>query len=177
MSRSNLRLGCPVRSLQTMLCTIRKNCREICPVIPDGIYGLSTETSVKDLQRKANMPVTGVVDYRTWNEIVSMFYNTVPNVEPSAALSILWQPNQKIYPNEENAHLFPIQSMLRVIGKTFSEMPPISVSGIHDEKSVRCIVWLQEKCALSQTGIIASLEWTYLCALYRLVSGDGTFSL
>lgn len=170
-------IGSPIRSMQTMLAAISADCDEICAVIPDGRFGKQTENSVKGVQLMQKMRATGTVDNATWNAIVSQYYNTVPKIAPALPLTILWQPNQTISPGDKNAHLFPIQSMLTVIGRVFPEMPPLSITGIHDAASVACIRWLEEKCGLPQNGQISALEWTYLSALYTLTAGDGYSSL
>ena len=63
--------------------------------------------------------------------------------------------------------------MLLAIGQVYLGAPLPAVTGIHDERSVAAIKWLQKKCALSESGSISQIEWLYLTKLYRLTAGGG----
>ena len=66
-------VGQPVRSLQQMLRTIAEYDDSHLTVIPDGIYGPKTTDVVRAAQRWFNLPVTGNVDEKTWDEIYDQF--------------------------------------------------------------------------------------------------------
>jgi hypothetical protein len=42
---------------------------------PDGVFGKDTESSIKNFQSKNNLPVTGIVDLKTWTKINGMTDN------------------------------------------------------------------------------------------------------
>ena len=63
----------PIRSLQTMLRTIASIEPNQINVMPDGIYGPQTTDAVRAAQRWFNLPVTGNVDEKTWDEIYDQF--------------------------------------------------------------------------------------------------------
>ena len=42
-------------------------------LVPDGIFGENTRRSVEEFQSVFGLPVTGVVDYRTWYKISQIF--------------------------------------------------------------------------------------------------------
>ena len=88
MNGSSAFLGRPVRSLQTMLRLISMTIPEIPPVIPDGVYGMSTMRSVTALQRYLRLPATGVVDLATWNEIIVLYYDAVEELLPPQATRV-----------------------------------------------------------------------------------------
>ena len=62
-----------VRELQLMLRYISRYNEAIPPLNPDGIFGELTEKAVIAFQRSENLPVTGEVDLRTWNEIIRVY--------------------------------------------------------------------------------------------------------
>lgn len=66
-------VGMPIRTLQTMLRAIGRINTEIPLVIPDGVYGPDTVAAVTSFQRVFGLPVTGVTNYGTWNEIVRIY--------------------------------------------------------------------------------------------------------
>ena len=63
----------PIRSLQTMLRTISLFNDEYERIIPDGIYGPETQNAISTFQRNRGLPVTGITDRRTWEEIVRQY--------------------------------------------------------------------------------------------------------
>lgn len=72
----NLQIGSndpKVMQLQEQLNAISKGYPLIPKILPDGIYGSATKNSVEVFQDVFNLPVTGVVDYRTWYKIQEIF--------------------------------------------------------------------------------------------------------
>lgn len=74
--RENLREGSrgeKVRQIQEQLTRISRNYPAIPAVAADGIYGPATRNSVEKFQSVFGLPVTGVVDYRTWYKISEIY--------------------------------------------------------------------------------------------------------
>lgn len=65
--------GPKVRQLQEQLNAISGNYPAIPKLNVDGIYGNLTEASVEVFQSVFGLPVTGVVDYRTWYKISQIY--------------------------------------------------------------------------------------------------------
>lgn len=65
--------GPKVLQMQEQLNTIRGAYPALFPVAEDGIYGKETERAVRKFQEVFDLPVTGVVDYRTWYKIQEIF--------------------------------------------------------------------------------------------------------
>jgi len=70
-------VGLPIRTLQTMLRAISRINASIPPVIPSGIYSGDTVSAVSAFQQEYGLPVTGVVNRGTWNEIVRIYDDTL----------------------------------------------------------------------------------------------------
>ncbi len=65
--------GAKVRQLQEQLQRIALSYPAIPEVVPDGIYGEQTRRSVEGFQSVFGLPVTGIVDYRTWYQISAIY--------------------------------------------------------------------------------------------------------
>lgn len=65
--------GNKVRQMQEQLNVISNAYPAIPKVGVDGIYGPATETAVREFQSVFGLPVTGVVDYRTWYKISEIY--------------------------------------------------------------------------------------------------------
>ncbi len=65
--------GIKVEHLQYMLAVLSQYIPEIPDVKVDGIFGPATRNAVIAAQRRFGLPMTGVVDYDTWDEIYDQF--------------------------------------------------------------------------------------------------------
>ena len=69
---SNLEVGSTgdkVRMLQEQLNRIARNYPALPTIAVDGIYGSATKAAVEKFQSIFGLPVTGIVDFRTWYRI------------------------------------------------------------------------------------------------------------
>ena len=74
--RYNLEVGAAgdkVRQIQEQLARISQAYPAIPTITPDGIYGEATRAAVEKFQSIFGLPVTGVVDYRTWYKISAIY--------------------------------------------------------------------------------------------------------
>ena len=65
--------GDNVRFLQYMLAVLAEYIEEIPSVSIDGIYGSATANAVRAAQRFFRIPITGVVDQTTWDELYDQY--------------------------------------------------------------------------------------------------------
>lgn len=164
----------PVRSLQTMLQTLSRVFPDIPEVLPDGVYGCSTQDAVSAFQSRAALPVTGVADHDTWNQLVSAYLRHAPRVLPPEPLQLVWQPMQTISPGEENLHLYLIQAMLAALHRQYPALPLPGVSGFYDETTKAAVLQLQALFGFAPSAVIDQSFWSCLAKLYALQAGDGT---
>ena len=65
--------GNKVRHLQYMLSMLSQFIDQIPPLSIDGIYGPATESAVRGAQGWFGIPITGITDAETWDEIYDQF--------------------------------------------------------------------------------------------------------
>ena len=65
--------GPKVRQMQEQLNRIAQSYPALPTIRADGIFGPATRAAVEDFQRIFGIPVTGVVDFRTWYRISEIF--------------------------------------------------------------------------------------------------------
>ena len=65
--------GNKVYQMQQQLARIAKSYPAIPAIVPDGIYGNKTKEAVEKFQSVFGLPVTGIVDYNTWYEILNIY--------------------------------------------------------------------------------------------------------
>ncbi len=163
----------PVQSLQTMLQTLSRVFPDIPEVLPDGVYGRSTQAAVSAFQARAALPVTGFADGETWNQLVSAFLRHAPRVLPPEPLQPIWQPMQTIAPGEKNLHLYLIQAMMLALAEVYENLPRPRVTGLYDEETRLAVASHQALFGLPQESAIDQSFWAALAKLYTLSAGDG----
>ena len=69
--------GGHVYLVQAMLAALHRLLRNLPAVAVNGDYDAATEAAVKTIQRYGGLPETGLVDRRTWQNLVSLYRLTV----------------------------------------------------------------------------------------------------
>lgn len=160
-------LGQPIRSLQTFLREIGNQYEEMPTVIPDGIYGEQTEASVRWFQEFRGLPVTGVVDKRTWDTILEEYFLLLAEREAPACVAILPDDFTVIVPGDEKRELQPIQAILKSLSNELETISDLDITGIHDEKSVDSVKSVQAILGKEAHGTIDKEFWNDLVSLYE----------
>ncbi len=168
-------LNRPVLSLQTMLRTISQQDDRVLPVIPNGVYGRSTYGSVSSFQEAGGLPVTGLADRATWEQIrlshdAALEQQRPPRTEP------IWAVGQQLCPGESNLHLYLVQALLTALSQFDSRLTPPPLSQTLDPVTAEGLKWVQTLAELPPTGCLDTLTWHALNDLYRVSIGDGIIS-
>lgn len=160
-------LGQPIRSAQTFLREIGNRYEEMPTVIPDGIFGEQTEASVKWFQNFRGLPVTGVIDKKTWDTLLEDYLFLLSERQPPVCVNLLPKDFDVILPDEENHHLHPIQAMMKNLSSEFDTVENLEITGVHDEASVNSVKSLQKILGKEETGNIDKAFWNDLVAIYE----------
>lgn len=160
----------PIRSLQTMLRTIASIEPRQTNVIPDGIFGPQTAAAVSSFQRRMGLPVTGVADQATWEQIVREYERAWIEADRAWPLQITLEPAQILRRGERNIHMYLIQSMLTVLSLASTGIPAPGHSGTLDAQTAEAIAAFQTYAGLPPTGEIDKRTWKNLAIHYALAA-------
>lgn len=167
MNRTTLRPGEPVRNLQHFLRHISYYYSTVPAVIPDGIFSLQTREAVMGFQKTFSLPVTGIVDFETWNSIIEIL-NEISEYEAEALLPQVFPATDfLINPGENPLCLYIIHSMLYSISTIFENFDDFNITGIHDESSVNLVKDVQKLFNLEPNGIIDKRTFNMITSLYN----------
>lgn len=159
-------VGQPVRSLQTMLRVIAENDDLQPSVIPDGIYGPQTTTAVSTFQRRNGLPVTGIADQQTWDQVVAVYEPSLVAVGPVQPLELLLEPRQIIRQGQRDPNLYVIQAILIVLSKAYGSITAPDVTGILDIPTANALSQFQAIALLPVTGEVDRQTWRHLALHY-----------
>lgn len=163
-------VGQPVRSLQTMLRVIAENDDLQPSVIPDGIYGPQTVTAVSTFQRRNGLPVTGVTDQDTWDQIIAVYEPALVAVGPVEPLEIILEPRQVIRQGESNPNIYLVQAMLIVLSEAYSSITAPAVTGVLDIPTANALSEFQVLTLLPATGELDRQTWKNLALHYPMAT-------
>ena len=171
MTEHLLKTNSPIYNLQVFLRVISQKHHDIPPVLPDGFYGDATQTAITAFQNLHNLPPTGITDNLTWNKILS---------EYSLIEKENYAKNVSIFPKEglffENESFVPtltiIQTMLFALSQKFSNLAPLSVSGVFDKQTSDAVIKFQYLSGLLPDGNITSPFWNILSSVYEAYISD-----
>ena len=100
--------------------------------VPDGVYDAPTTQMVSDYQVAAGLPVTGLVDPRTWRALA----------EPVA-------------PGDQGPRVRALQQLLRV-------QQPLRVDGLYDARTADAVAAFQRQSGLTRSGEADEETWAAL---------------
>lgn len=158
----------PIRSLQTMLRVIAEDDRRLPSLIPDGIYGPSTMNAVTAFQRLYGLPVTGITDQATWDQIVAIYEPALIRVDQAEPIEILMEPGQIFRIGDSNAYIYLLQSILTQLSNDNPNISAPDHNGVLDDPTSEALAAFQLLAGLPPTGELDKVTWKYLVKQFTL---------
>lgn len=158
----------PVRSLQSMLRVIAEYDDSYKSVVPDGIYGPDTMNAVSVIQRRNMLPVTGVVDQQTWEQIVSLYETAIIITGKAEPIEILIDPGQVFRAGSSGPYIYLLQSMLVQLSKDHPMINAPDHTGFMDDETISSIASFQKLAGLPITGELDKITWKNVVLQFAL---------
>ena len=159
-------LSQPIRSLQTMLRVLAEQDSRHETLIPDGIYGPATVSAVSKFQRLHGLPVTGITDQNTWEQIVAEYEPALVQIVEAEELNIILDPNQVIRRGQRHPHIYLVQAILAVLEDAYRSIGPAGHNGILDAPTSTALSNFQQQSGLPMTGNLDKQTWKALALQY-----------
>ena len=159
-------LNQPIRSLQTMLRTLAEYDPRHETLIPDGIYGPATKSAVSKFQRIHGLPVTGVTDQQTWEQIVALYEPALIQMSEAQMLDVILDPKEVIRRGQRHPHIYIVQAILAVLEEAYGSIGPVNHNGLLDEPTAAAIAAFQGLSGLPMTGNLDKITWKALALHY-----------
>ena len=158
----------PVRSLQTMLRVIAESDDNYQTVVPDGIYGPSTMHAVSLIQRRNSLPVTGIVDQATWDQIVLLYDEALVVIDKAEPIEILIDAGQVFREGDGGPYIYLLQSMLIQLSQDHPAIRRPNHTGFVDMSTMQALEDFQNLAALPVTGTLDKITWKHLARQFTL---------
>ena len=156
----------PVRSLQTMLRVLANDDTSLPSVIPDGIYGPTTAQAVSTFQRKYGLPVTGVTNQQTWDEIVYKYEPALIRVDKAEPIEIILNPGQVFRSGDASPYIYLLQAMLTQLSDNNPTIIRPNTTGVMDKSTTDALAAYQSLADLPTTGEFDKITWKHLVKHY-----------
>lgn len=161
-----------VTVIQRELNTIARNYPAIPRVDVDGIFGESTERSVRAFQEIFGLTPDGVVGEATWNKLVMLYVGILRLAElDSVGVTIFGSSleyPQALKLGDENDYVATLQYFLSVLSEFYETVPAVPVTGYFGEFTEDSVKAFQRTVGLVADGIVGRKTWD---ELYRAYDG------
>lgn len=134
-------------------------------VAADGIYGPETTLAVRDFQVRNGLPVTGEVDYATWQMIFTEYGKHVARYGNPAP--IIPNFSQPIPVGVPDVRIGLAQVMLWDLSNQYHNFSPIPITLQMDEPTIQGLHRIQNTNGLEQGDILDKMTWDALVQLHH----------
>ena len=159
--------GSEVQNVQYLLAYLAQFYNTIPQISVDGIYGEETRNAVSAFQRTFELPITGEVDYPTWDVLYRTylgFLATVPFQYVEG--NVLPYPGVPLRLGSDGDAVRVLQEYLNFIARSLPEIPSVNVTGYFGSQTQQAVLAFQRLYGIPESGTVASVTWDAVADLY-----------
>ena len=170
--------GMPVRIIQEQLNRIAINYPSIPFIAVDGIFGESTENSVKQFQRIFNLTPDGIVGKATWYAI-SRVYVAVKDLAELTSEGERADYASQEFPGTlslgmRGVEILELQLYLGTIALYNNEVKSVALDGVFGGGTLDSVVSFQRAYGLTSDGVVGEMTWNKLVEVYNGIKENVT---
>ncbi len=160
--------GLGVQNLQYFIDYLSAYYETIPSLTVDGSYGSATEEAVRDVQRTFGLPVSGIVDERTWEKLYRAYLGIVETIplEYTEGSTIPF-PGRVLRIGSDGEDVRLLQQYLNFIGRFFPEIPFVDPTGYFGNRTEESVLAFQNRFGLPPNGIVGASTWNSITSLYH----------
>ena len=159
--------GVEVQNIQYLISYLSQFYSTIPPVDIDGIYGRNTSDAVRAVQRTFDLPVTGDVDFATWDVMYRTYLSFIETIPfEYVEGNVLPYPGVPLRIGVEDDSVRVLQEYLRYISEFIPEIPTVNVTGYFGTQTRAAVTAFQQLYGITPTGTVGSVTWNAIADLY-----------
>ena len=139
----------------------------------DGYFGESTTEAVKTFQQENDLPVTGIVDSRTWNMMFDVYLGMINSAgDEIYGGSTIPFPGVFLKYGSEGTNVEILQKYINAAHELYPQIPPIDVDGVFGTDTRNAVYAAQAVFGLMISGVVGPILWNELADAYAQVDGN-----
>lgn len=152
--------GTPIQLLQYYLNILAYFNPALNTVTSDGVFGRETLNAVKVFQEEYGLPITGIVDRRSWNKLTEIYGEILDMLpEDYAREKAKLFPGYIITLGTRNDDVRDLQTYLDFIGKNIPELPRVAIDGIFGQNTLAAVNAFQRLNGIPETRFVGAVTW------------------
>ena len=153
--------GVGVRTVQYYLAVIGYFFDDLPQISINGQFDEATRDAVFTFQNKYGLPVTGVVDRVTWNQLTRVYTSLLQDL-PAEYREFANEiyPGRFLVLGDTGDYVITIQNNLQKISAVDPTIPPVTITGTFDEQTQAAVFALQRQLGLEESGAIGPVLWS-----------------
>ena len=160
-------VGNEVKNVQYLLAYLAEFYDTIPSIAFDGIYGPSTENAVRAFQQTFDLPVTGAVDFQTWDVLYRTYLGFIATIpfKYTEGLTLPY-PGIPLRLGAESEVVRLLQEYLNDIAAFFPNIPTVNPTGYFGPQTEAAVIAFQEMQGITPSGTVAANTWNEITTLY-----------
>ncbi len=139
---------------------------DIAELAVDGVYGAETSLAVSRFQQENGLPVTGKVDFATWEALNDAYGELLERRKPPERVAVLGC-NVKLNNGSSGDAVYILQVMLNSLGQHFSNIGNVTVDGNFGDETEQAVKEYQRAAGLEVTGEVNKPTFNAIAVLYN----------
>lgn len=158
-----------IQNLQRYLRQLSYHYPSIPPAPIDGIFESDTERALRAFQALRALPITGIADRKTWEELYDLYRASVYEHTPAREVAVLPFAAEEIglKLGDRGFAVTVLQHMLRELSESHSELEEVEISGVFDSPTQTSVQAFQKKNHIPANGEVDLVTWNMLTDQYN----------
>ena len=132
----------------------------------DGIYGAETALAVSQFQQENGLPITGKVDFKTWEALNDAYEELLERRKPPERVAAIGC-NVRLSGGAVGDSVYILQVMLNAVGTRFKNIGKITVDGAYSNETAAAVAEFQRAAGLPETGAADVETFNCLAEVYN----------
>lgn len=155
-----------IYEIQQMLRNISKSNNDAPAIIPDGIFSEETRELVSDFQRSSGLPVTGSVDYRTFEKLKKENAKAVFLKKPPLQVIAIENEDLPLYYGDDNEFVRMLKIMLSSVADRHENFERLGADSLFDLDTQNALKQWQAVTFTEETGVADKGTWNSIASFY-----------
>ncbi len=159
--------GSEVANVQYLLLYLSEFYDTIPSIAVDGDFGEATANAVKSFQRTFELPITGTVDFPTWDILYRTYIGFIEAIPPKYIEgNTIPYGGIPLRLGSESESVRVLQEYINYIAEFYPEIPSFGVTGYFGTQTESAVIALQNLFGIEPSGTVAAPTWEAIADLY-----------